>query len=409
MPVSLHHVSYRPQIIRLGRLILSAILQALSVAGLVCGRVNPYSLSKHSSGCYLMEAVLSFTLPNFTPGRVMAAFLQPQPVPGLYRHSFRQHNLCRRRLVRFSSSRTLNLNVRMLSDTPGQQGQGGENAQSNQPNAYVTPEVAQQAMIDAIALAGDDVQRVAELCAIGFVEALTQCYKVSDAPAVFVVCGPGLTGLIGVYTAIKLKEKGYDPAVHFSHPSKYVDKSSIRKKYDIPVYEFVPTTLEFYFQVIVDALLGVGFDGGDIHAPYWQVFEMLISTRRPIASIDVPSGWDLTTGPRPIDRTAATFIKPELLVSLGAPKLCSKMFAGAFHFVAGLHLPQSYFEEKGISVPVFPGDSHTVLLSSSPFQFTENGEAYGKPGQFNATLYTKNPRRQWVDIDDDMDLWDELD
>lgn len=340
---------------------------------------------------------------------VTMAFLQPHHVPGVYRHSPRGNNVFPRRILRFSSSRKTNLNVRMLSDTPGQKRREGENPQSRQPDAYITPEIAQQAMTDAVALAGDDVHAVAKLCATGFVEALMQCYNVDDAPALFVVCGPGLTGLIGLYSAVKLKEKGYDPAVHFSHPSKYVDISSIHKDYGIPVYEFVPTTLEFYFQVIVDALLGVGFDGGDIHAPYWKVFEMLISTRRPIASIDVPSGWDLTTGPRPIDRAAATFIKPELLVSLGAPKLCSRMFAGGFHFVAGRHLPQSYFQERGVSVPVLPGDSHSVLFSSSPFQFTENGEAYGRPGQFNATLYTKNPRRQWVDIDDDMDLWDELD
>ncbi|CDF38358.1 unnamed protein product [Chondrus crispus] len=49
-------------------------------------------------------------------------------------------------------------------------------------------------------------------------------------------------------------------------------------------------------------------------------------------------------------------------------------------------------------------------MSSNPFRFEgANGETYGRPGQFNATLYTKNPTREWVDIDKHDDLWDELD
>lgn len=311
--------------------------------------------------------------------------------------------------LRFSLTHGSRAATRMIIENEN----GKENNQPDGPQRefqpFLTPEKARLAMKDAISLAAGDVQAVAQICATGFVEAFMQCYKLEDAPAIFVVCGPGLVGLIGVYSAIQLKEKGYDAAVHYSHPSKYVDMPSLCARYKMPLYDFIPTTLEFYFQVIVDALLGVGFDGGDIHPPYWQVFEMLISTRRVIASIDVPSGWDLSTGPRPVDRSADTFIKPELLVSLGAPKLCSKMFGGSFHFIAGRHLPQQYFIERQISVPTFPGTANCVLFSSSPLRLTENGDFYGRPGQYNATLYTKNPRREWVDIDEEMDLWDELD
>ncbi|CAN8069878.1 unnamed protein product, partial [Agarophyton chilense] len=203
--------------------------------------------------------------------------------------------------------------ARMAADPPRKgsgprQESGSDDMKQKDVQPYVTPELAIQAQLDAFSMAENDVLAVADMCAVGFVEAFMQCYTPQDSLSVFVVCGSGFNGLVGVFSAKKLKEKGYDPVVHFSHPSKYVDMPSICSKFDIPLYEFVPTTIEFYFQVIVDAMLGVGFDGGDIHPPYWQVFEMLVSTRRPIASIDAPSGWDLTIGPRAIDRTADTFV-----------------------------------------------------------------------------------------------------
>lgn len=280
----------------------------------------------------------------------------------------------------------------------------------NPSQSFLTLESAKQAIDDAISLASGDLHLVAKTCADGFVEAFEQCYNADDSPAVFIVVGPGLTGLIGAYVALNLKKGGYEPAVYSAYPSNEHDITVFCDEHNIPLYDFVPSTLEFYFQVVVDALLGVGFDGGDIWQQYWSIFDMLVSTRVPIASVDVPSGWDLTMGPRPVDRSADTFVKPELLVSLGAPKLGSKMFAGNFHFIAGRHLPQEYFAEKGISVPIYPAERKSVLFSSGPFLGDRgNGAVYGKRGQFNATLYTKNEKREWVDVDDHMDLWDELD
>ncbi|CDF32447.1 unnamed protein product [Chondrus crispus] len=285
----------------------------------------------------------------------------------------------------------------------------GDNSKPRQ--THISPELANQAINDAITYSGGDVVVMARTCASGFCDALQQCYGSEEISDVFIACGSGLNGLIGLQVAVELQKKGYAPEVYAAEQSKHANFRSVCDEAGIDLHDFIPSTLEFYYDIVVDALLGTGFDGGDIRQQYWTVYEMLISTRLAIVSLDVPSGWDLSTGPRKIDVTADSFIKPEVLVSLGAPKLGSKVFAGGYHFIAGRHLPQSYFLEKGISVPAFPGEeSNCVLMSSNPFRFEgANGETYGRPGQFNATLYTKNPTREWVDVDKHDDLWDELD
>lgn len=302
--------------------------------------------------------------------------------------------------------------VRMTSTTPpsdnSQQQSDGKPAP---PQTHITADFGIQSMRDAISFADGDMHAVAKKCAAGVADTLAQCYNTDDVTDVFVVCGDGFNGVIGLQAAVQLKTQGYLPAVYAIGDSKYADFQVVCEEHNIDLYDFIPSTLDFHFQVVVDALLGIGYDGEDIRPKFWSVYSMLVSTRLALVSVDVPSGWDLKTGPRAIDVTADTFVKPEVLVSLGAPKECSKMFAGGFHFVAGRHLPQDYFTGKGIRVPTFPGDdANCVLISSNPFRYRGyNGETYGKLGQFNATLYSKNPQREWVDVDDDEDLWDELD
>lgn len=334
------------------------------------------------------------------------AFLGPWASRVTLHHPFQRqsHNTKQLRVATFKRTRS-----RMAMESEGNK-KDEKKREPDRRETHVSTDFAIQAMKDAIANSDGDVLGMARICAVGFCDAFEQCYSLDDVSAVFIVCGAGLNGVIGLQAALELKKRGYAPAVYAVEESKYTNFSSICAENEIDLYDFVPSTLEFYFGVVVDALLGTGFDGEDIRQQFWTVYEMLVSTRLAIVSMDVPSGWDLVTGPRQIDVTADTYIKPEVLVSLGAPKLGSKMFAGGYHFLAGRHLPQEYFVDKGINVPLFPGqETSCVLFSSNPFRFQgDTGEKYGRPGQYNATLYTKNPKREWVDIDDDEDLWDEL-
>lgn len=294
----------------------------------------------------------------------------------------------------------------------------GKDKPSNQPSdgaspntqSYITVEKAHEMMRDALSKLDGDIQKLALRCSEGVADAISQCYGSDLSTSAFFVIGPGLNGLIALHTAALLKKKNFEPAVYSCYPSKYVDVQAFCTEHDIDLYDFAPTTLDYYFEVVVDGLLGTGFDGGDIREHFWRIYEILLSTELPIVSVDVPSGWDLTLGPRSMDITADTFIKPEVLVSLGAPKLCAKVFSGSFHFVAGRHVEQEWLIENGIELPSYPMDSNCVLLSSKSFSYQYgNGEVYGKPGKFNATLYTKNPRRKWIDDDEAMEWGDELD
>jgi NAD(P)H-hydrate epimerase len=289
--------------------------------------------------------------------------------------------------------------------------------QPPQRKLYVSGKVGLVAQQEALQHAGGDARVLAASCAEGVADALKQTFTKDDSGRVFVVCGPGFNGLVGVQTAIALNKAGYQMTVYLpaEEDGDVVAGSAARLKgLGIAVCDFLPSTLSFYYDVVVDALLGVGFDGGDIRQRHWNAFGMLIKTELPILSIDVPSGWDLDRGPREVDVSANTFIKPEVLVSLGVPKNGAKMFAGSFHFIGGRHLALGWAEANGLEIPHYPGKQVAcVMLSSNPFASADsNGEVYGRPGQFQGTLWTENPQKKWVSeamMESDDELWDELD
>lgn len=286
-----------------------------------------------------------------------------------------------------------------------------DNSSHSDLKNYATVEKARLVMAHALETAHGDVHAVARSCALGFVDAFCQCYPPDDFLVIFIVVGHGFTGLVGLYIAEQLKNLNYQPIIYASCPSKYIDVRTFCDEKGLSLSDFVPSTLSFYYNVVIDALMGIGYDGTDIRDQFWPAFQVLFTTDLPVASVDVPSGWDLTLGPRSIDLTADTFIKPSLLVSLAVPKLCSKRFKGEFHFIAGRHVSQQWLHDQGLCVPRFPGpDARSVLFwsNSSPFRH-QQGEIYDRPGTFNATLYTNNPRRKWVDVEEDDELWDELD
>jgi NAD(P)H-hydrate epimerase len=290
-------------------------------------------------------------------------------------------------------------------------------AEKSRRARFVTGGMGRSGQAAAIAHAGGDLDKVAMDCAAGVAESLLQTYSVEEFPRVFLVCGSGFNGAVGMHTAVAIKRLGFSPTVYFISglPSQIKTAAmQVLKDAAIPTCDFVPSALPFYYDLVVDALLGVGFDGSDIRQHYWNVFEMLMGTDLPLLSVDFPSGWDLDVGPRKIDFTADTFVKPDTLVSLGVPKNGSKVFAGSYHFIGGRHLPQSWVEDMELDVPTYPGsDANSVIFMSTAGAVNPtNGEMYGRPGQFQATLYTKTPRRKWVsddDIENDPDMWDEMD
>jgi NAD(P)H-hydrate epimerase len=74
-----------------------------------------------------------------------------------------------------------------------------------------------------------------------------------------------------------------------------------------------------------------------------------------IASVDIPSGWDVEKGN--INHT----FNPHMLISLTLPKLCAKDFKG-IHYLGGRFVPNYVYDKMNINKPVYPKGDMIVLL-----------------------------------------------
>lgn len=126
------------------------------------------------------------------------------------------------------------------------------------------------------------------------------CSARTAPPGKILVCsGPGNNGGDGLVAARHL--------IHFGHPvDLYYPKRPAKILYQnlfesaqecgVNVVENIETFDE-YVQII-DAIFGFSFnpDGG-IRAPFDQLITALGKTSVPVLSVDVPSGWNVDTGP----------------------------------------------------------------------------------------------------------------
>ena len=55
-------------------------------------------------------------------------------------------------------------------------------------------------------------------------------------------------------------------------------------------------------------------------------------------------------------------LNPDLLISLTAPKLCSKQFRGQFHFLGLRMVPQELAAKYRLKLPAFPSTDQIVQL-----------------------------------------------
>ncbi len=81
--------------------------------------------------------------------------------------------------------------------------------------------------------------------------------------------------------------------------------------------------------MLVDALFGFSFKP-PVRENFSGLLSSLSSSSTPVASVDVPSGWDVEGGD-----VGGVGLRPRLLVSLTAPKKCAAKFQGEFHYLGG--------------------------------------------------------------------------
>jgi NAD(P)H-hydrate epimerase len=80
--------------------------------------------------------------------------------------------------------------------------------------------------------------------------------------------------------------------------------------------------------VVLDAIFGFSFKG-PVRAPFDVALPLIASSKLPIVSVDIPSGWDVDSG-----NVDSVGLNPDVLVSLTAPKEGVKAFTGR-HFFGG--------------------------------------------------------------------------
>ncbi|KAK4881838.1 hypothetical protein RN001_005157 [Aquatica leii] len=207
------------------------------------------------------------------------------------------------------------------------------------------------------------VDQLMELAGLSCATAIAKCFSFETISnkAILVCCGPGNNGGDGLVCARHLKLFDYNVSVYYP---KRTDKDLYKnlthqcEVMDIPVVSDLPKNDAMNkFGLIVDALFGFSFVP-PVRAAFLPVIELMKTTKLPIASIDIPSGWDIEKG-EPVEGG----IKPELLISLTAPKLCAKLYSGKYHYLGGRFVPPKLEHKYGLCLPKYPGTECCILLS----------------------------------------------
>ncbi len=120
-----------------------------------------------------------------------------------------------------------------------------------------------------------------------------------------IVCGPGNNGGDGLVVARHLHSAGY----HQMQVFVAADKANVTDLYRVQLRRVQAQGIPIHYvhenseqwerlrgcAVIVDALFGIGLNR-DVSAPYSQLIELINSCRRPVVSLDIPSGLDGNRG-----------------------------------------------------------------------------------------------------------------
>lgn len=201
------------------------------------------------------------------------------------------------------------------------------------------------------------VDQLMELAGLSCATAIAQAYPpdsfTNKVPTVLVICGPGNNGGDGLVCARHLKLFGYEPTIFYpKRPNKPLFDSLTTqcKKMDIPFLEEFPSEAQLVdevYSLVVDAIFGFSFKGA-VREPFNSILSTLKHVTVPIASVDIPSGWDVENG-------NPEGIQPDMLISLTAPKKSALLFSGRYHFLGGRFVPPSLEKKYAMNLPKYTG------------------------------------------------------
>ena len=208
------------------------------------------------------------------------------------------------------------------------------------------------------------VDQLMELAGLACAQAVSLCHPVSPLP-ILVCCGPGNNGGDGLVMARHLQHLGFK--AHIFYPKRtpaneLYSRLVVQAEHSgVPFLQTLPTIqeLDSNYSLLVDAIFGFSFKP-PVRTQFLPLLSALASSSTPLASIDIPSGWEVEGGPPSASDTPT--LLPDLLISLTAPKLCAKQFRGQHHYLGGRFIPPTLAAKYQLEQPQFPGLQHCVAL-----------------------------------------------
>lgn len=229
---------------------------------------------------------------------------------------------------------------------------------------YLGQEEAQRIDEELFSEYSFSVDQLMELAGLSCATAVTKGYPlqslIKSPPRVLVVCGPGNNGGDGLVCARHLKLFGYEPSVLYpKRPNKqlFQNLTTQCEKMEIPLLNGMPEADEIdeVYNVVIDAIFGFSFKGA-VREPFGDILSTLKKITIPIASVDIPSGWDVELGGR-------DGIQPDMLISLTAPKKAAEHFKGRYHYLGGRFVPPALEKKYSLKLPEYPGTDCVYQLN----------------------------------------------
>uniref|UniRef100_A0A7N0REC6 NAD(P)H-hydrate epimerase n=1 Tax=Kalanchoe fedtschenkoi TaxID=63787 RepID=A0A7N0REC6_KALFE len=223
---------------------------------------------------------------------------------------------------------------------------------------------------------GFSVDQLMELAGLSVASAVAEVYAPAEFNRVLAICGPGNNGGDGLVAARHLRHFGYAPAVCYPKRAQkplFTGLVTQLESLSVPfvsVEDLLGGELLNGFDLVLDAMFGFSFCGAP-RAPFDELVRLVACLSRDkaerdgkspvVVAVDVPSGWDVEEGD-----VSGEGIKPDMLVSLTAPKLCAKRFSGAHHFLGGRFVPPAVAEKFNLCLPPYPGSAMCVRIGKAP-------------------------------------------
>uniref|UniRef100_A0A8C0GA04 YjeF N-terminal domain containing 3 n=1 Tax=Chelonoidis abingdonii TaxID=106734 RepID=A0A8C0GA04_CHEAB len=160
-------------------------------------------------------------------------------------------------------------------------------------------------------------------------------------PTVLVVCGPDQNGAIGLVCARHLR---MFVSILNTSPTSFsatILAQAGRWGFLTGSRSLQVQLINDAYNVVIDAILGVDAEPGEVKEPYTSILATLKQIQIPIVSLDVPSGWDVETG---------------------NSEGITTRFLGRHHFLAGRFLPYDVQKKFELNLPEYPGTECVVSV-----------------------------------------------